>query len=119
MFKLDQALTFSPEHFAARFFEHSIGRAAQMYCACTGVRPPWVDALDVRAELVNHRLFHYELSRHSFRQQKWLDFDGVVGYIELKGEMSAAMHWARAAELLHFGQKAVFGLGKVRAFVLE
>jgi hypothetical protein len=119
VFKLDQAPTFSPEQFAARFFEHSIGRAAQMYCACTGVRPPWVDALNMRAEMISHRLFHYELPRHSFRQQKWLDFDGVVGYIEWKGEMSCGMPWARAAEVLHFGQKAVFGLGKVRVLVLE
>lgn len=119
VFKLDKAPTFSPEHFAARFFEHSIGRAAQMHSACTGVRPPWVEAPPVRTELVNHRLFHYELPRHSFRQEKWLDFDGVIGYIELEGEISAAMPWARAAEVLHFGQKAAFGLGKVRVLVLE
>lgn len=119
VFKLDRSPTFSPQDFAARFFEHSIGRASQMHRTCSGVRPPWVEASPVRAELVGHRLFHYELPRHSFRQDKWLDFDGVSGYLDLAGEFGAAMSWARAAEVLHFGQKASFGLGKVRVLVLE
>ena len=119
VFKLDRAPTFSPEEFAGRFFEHSIGRAVQMYRACSGVRPPWVEAPPVRAEMVGHHLYHYELPRHSFRQGKWLDFDGVIGHIDLAGDMGAGMPWARAAEVLHFGQKAAFGLGKVRVLVLE
>ena len=119
VFKLERAPTFSPEEFAGRFFEHSIGRAVQMYHTCSGIRPPWVEAPLVRAEMVGHRLYHYELPRHSFRQEKWLDFDGVVGYIDLAGDLGAGMPWARAAEVLNFGQKATFGLGKVRVLVLE
>ena len=119
VFKLDRAPTFSPVEFAARFFEHSLGRAVQMYQACSGVRLPWVEAPPVEAALAGHRLFHYELPRHSFRQDKRLDFDGVVGYLDLAGDLSAAMPWARAAEVLHFGQKAAFGLGKVRVLALE
>jgi hypothetical protein len=119
VFKLDQAPTFSPDEFAGRFFEHSIGRAVQMYRACSGIRPPWVEAPPVRAEMVSHRLYRYELPRHSFRQDKWLDFDGVVGYIDLAGELGAGIPWARTAEVLHFGQKAAFGLGKVRVLILE
>ena len=116
VFKLDSAPTFAPEDFAARFVEHSIGRAGQMHRACSGVRPPWVEAPAAGAEMVGHRLYHYELPRHSFRQDKWLDFDGVVGYIDLAGELGAAMPWLGAAEVLHL---AAFGLGKVRVLVLE
>ena len=119
VFKLGSAPTFDPEDFAARFFEHNIGRAVRMYQACSGMRPAWVEALPVQIELVGHRLFHYELPRHSYRQDKWLDFDGVIGYIDLAGQVGAALPWARAAEILHFGQKAAFGLGKVRVLVLE
>jgi hypothetical protein len=119
VFKLGQAPTFSPNDFAKRFFEHSIGRTGHMHWTCSGVRPPWVEAPQMHAEMVGHRLFHYELPRHSFRQEKWLDFDGVVGYIDLAGELAAAMPWARAAEILHFGQKSAFGLGKVRVLVME
>lgn len=119
VFKLDRSPTFEPEDFATRFIEHSIGRAGQMHLACSGVRPPWVEGPAARTEMVSHRLYHYELPRHSFRQDKWLDFDGVAGYFDLAGELGAAMPWARAAEVLHFGQKAAFGLGKVRVLVLE
>ncbi|MGJ5818180.1 CRISPR system precrRNA processing endoribonuclease RAMP protein Cas6 [Paludibaculum fermentans] len=119
VFKLERAATFRPEDFAARFFEHSLGRAVQMHRTCSQMRLPWVEAPAMRVELRAHRLFHYELPRHSFRQEKWLDFDGVVGWMELEGDVTQAMMWARSAELLHFGQKAAFGLGRVRVLVLE
>jgi hypothetical protein len=119
VFKLDRQVTFNPQDFAARFFEHSIGRAGQMHRACSGERPPWVDAPSEGVKLVGHRLFHYELQRYSFHQEKRLDFDGAVGYLDLEGDLGAVMPWGRAAEILHFGQKAVFGLGKVRLLVLD
>jgi hypothetical protein len=119
VFKLGQTPTFAPDDLAKRFFEHSIGRAGQMYWACTGVRPPWFDAPTGHFEMVGHRLYHYDLPRHSFRQDKWLAFDGVVGYIDLAGELGQVMPWAHAAEVLHFGQKAAFGLGKVRVLILH
>src|ERR1035441_7218318 len=102
VFKLDRAPTFAPEDFAARFFEHNMGRAGQVHRACSGGLPAWIEAPPA-PRMVGHRLYHYELPRHSFRQDKWLDFDGVVGYIDLAGELGAVMPWARAAEGLHFG----------------
>jgi hypothetical protein len=117
--KLDRSPTFSPADLAGRFFEHSLGRAVQMHEACTGERLPWVKAPLFNAELVGHRLFHYDLPRHSYRQGKWLDFDGAIGYVDLKGSIGPALPWARAAEALHFGQKAAFGLGKIRVLVLD
>lgn len=119
VFKLDKTCTFRPDDFAARFFEHSLGRAVQMHRTCCSTRLPWIEAPAVRAEMTAHRLFHYELPRHSFRQEKWLDFDGVVGWLDLVGDVTEAMVWGRAAEILHFGQKAAFGLGRVRVLVLE
>ena len=120
VFKLDRAPTFEPEHFARRFFEHSVGRAVQMYDACMGKpKLPFEPEPTIQARMAEHRLFHYELQRRSYRQGKWLDFDGVVGFLDLEGDLSSGMPWARAAEVLHFGQKATFGLGKVRVLVLE
>lgn len=119
VFKLERAPTFSPEEFAVRFFDHSIGQAKQMVQACGVTGLPWVEAPPIRAKMVGHRLFHYDLPRHSYRQDKWLDFDGAIGYFDLAGSIGPAMPWARAAEVLHFGQKSAFGLGKVRVLVLE
>ena len=86
-------------------------------CGVTGL--PWVEAPPIRAEMIGHRLFHYDLPRHSYRQDKWLDFDGAIGYFDLAGSIGPAMPWARAAEVLHFGPTSAFGLGKVRFLVLE
>jgi hypothetical protein len=116
--KLASAPTFAPEDFAARFFEYSIERAGQMYRACLGARPSRVEA-PARAAMAGHRLFHYELPHHGFQQDAGMHFDGVAGYIDLAGELGPAMPWARAAEVLHFGEKAALGLGKVRVLVLE
>jgi hypothetical protein len=90
---------------------------------CIDPAPLWASiSIGWNSELTRvagHRPFHYELPRHSFWQDKWLDFDGVVGYIDLAREAGGLMPWARAAEALHFGQKSAFGLGKVRMLVLE
>jgi len=59
------------------------------------------------------RLFQYELSRKSYRQQRWMDFDGVVGWLEWEGDVGQLLPWLRAAEVLHVGQKSSFGLGRV------
>lgn len=111
--------TFSPTVIAARFFEHSLGAAVKMHQACSGTRLPWVNAPSFEYELVSRRLFRYDLPRHSFRQDKWLDFDGVIGHMDLAGKLDTAMPWARAAEVMYFGQKAAFGQGAVRVMVLE
>jgi hypothetical protein len=111
--------TFSPAVIATRFFEHSLGAAVKMHQACSGSRLPWIDTPCSEYELISHKLFRYDLPRHSYRQEKWLDFDGVVGHMDLAGNLDAAMPWARAAEVMYFGQKAAFGQGAVRVLVLE
>jgi hypothetical protein len=118
--KLERKPSFDPLDFATRFFAHALARAVQVHnCLMERTAVPWMEAPPVLPRIAGHRLFHYTLPRRSYRQDKWLDFDGVVGYLDLEGDLSAGMPYARAAEILHFGQKATFGLGKVRVLVLE
>ena len=42
-----------------------------------------------------------------------MDFDGVIGWLEWEGDVAPLIPWLRAAEVLHIGQKATFGLGRV------
>src|SRR5690242_20312740 len=42
-----------------------------------------------------------------------MDFDGVVGWIEWEGDLTAVLPWLQAVEVLHVGQKATFGLGRL------
>lgn len=111
---------FEAEDLAACFFEHCLARAVQVHNYLTGrAALPWLEAPWAPAKLMRHQLYRYRLPRYTFRQRKRLDFDGVVGYLDLEGDLDSALPFARAAEVLHFGQKATFGLGKVRVLVLE
>ena len=53
----------------------------------------------------------------SHRQQAFMDFDGLVGYVVFEGRVKELLPLALAAEVLHVGQKATFGLGKVRCVI--
>ncbi|MEP6716866.1 MAG: hypothetical protein ABJC09_14945 [Terriglobia bacterium] len=117
--KLEAAPTFSPADFAARFFDHTVGTAARMHQSCFSERLPWVELPDLHSRLVGQKLYRYKLRRHSRRQDKWLDFDGLVGYMDLRGEFGPAMPFARAAEAFHFGQKSALGQGAIRVLTLE
>lgn len=117
--KSGEEAVFDAERCAARFFEHAMAQAAKFHEAVGEARLPWLDAPAVEARLTGHRLFRYALPRRSYRQDQWLDFDGLVGYLDLEGDLTAGMPYARAAETLHFGQKATFGLGRTRVFVME
>jgi hypothetical protein len=116
--KVGRTICFDPVDLAARFFEHAMARALQVHSLMDGDRLPWLEAPAVRSRISGHRLFHYVLPRRSYRQNQWLDFDGVVGHLDLEGNFEAGMPYARAAEILHFGQKATFGLGSVKVLVL-
>jgi len=80
-------------------------------------RLPWMDVPSV-FRAVEHRLALYAWQRVSHRQQRWLvhgEFDGMIGYFDLEGEWSADLiRLMLAVEVLHVGQKASFGLGRVR-----
>ena len=81
---------------------------------------PFVEPRWPGAWMTAHRLFRYQLRRRSYRQDKWMDFDGVVGWMEWEGPgVGAMVPWLRAAEALHVGQKATFGLGRVELLLLE
>jgi hypothetical protein len=121
LLKLGEAACFDPERLARAFPEHCMIRAVRIYNAFfahQGRPLPWMTMPDLRVRLAGHRLFHYVLPRLSLRQDRWMRFDGVVGYMDLEGDLTPAMRFLHAAEVLHFGQKATFGLGEVRVYSL-
>jgi hypothetical protein len=114
---VDGATCMEPDQIAQRFAHLCLVRAMQVHDAFfrhDGGRLPWMDLPDMNIRLAGARLFRYVLPRLSFRQDRWMNFDGLVGYLDLEGDLTHAMPFIRAAEVLHFGQKATFGLGLVR-----
>lgn len=112
---------FSAPDLAQRFWGAALVRAMRVHDAfCnTGQRLPWMELPPSPPPVQRCSVYHYVLPRLSFRQRAFMDFDGLVGnvtYTDVPGELAAL---ARAAELLHIGQKATFGLGRVRCIVLD
>lgn len=111
---------FSAAELAQHFWEAALVRAMRArdtFCK-PGQRLPWM-ALPLLPRLQACRFYHYVLPRLSLRQRAFMDFDGIIGnatYENVPGELAAL---ARAAEILHIGQKATFGLGRIRCLVLE
>lgn len=55
-----------------------------------------------------------EWQRYSNRQQRKISLGGFVGQMELEGDLSPFASLLRAAEVLHVGKGATFGLGRVK-----
>lgn len=59
--------------------------------------------------------FHWqEWQRYSNRQQRKISLGGFVGTLELEGDLAPFGSLLRAAEVLHVGKGATFGLGRVK-----
>jgi len=117
----DAGICYDPALLGRLVLDRAYARAVDMYNAffarASGVtipffRPDWSGVL-----MTGHRLFRYALPRKSYRQGRRMDFDGVVGWMEWEGDVGRIVPWLRAAEVLHVGQKATFGLGKVELTV--
>lgn len=73
--------------------------------------PPLERANDVE---VSHRLTWRDWDRYSNRQGRKMTLGGFVGEMTLRGELEPFGPLLRAAEILHVGKGATFGLGKVQ-----
>ena len=108
-----------PFTLAATLLEQSLVRAIKVHdslCTPGAVRLPRMEMSVTDWHLVGQRLFHYRFLRHSNRQERWMEFGGLVGWLDLAGDIGSLLPLLRAAEVLHLGQKATFGMGQVRIF---
>lgn len=119
--KLDNRYIFSPASIASSLVDSCLRRAVKAFnWCCAGPRSRLTDAIASAppVRLTGHCLYHYALPRYSFRQERAMDFDGVIGYLDLAIDHPAAFALLKTAEILHFGQKASAGLGAVRVHPL-
>jgi hypothetical protein len=111
---------FSPGQLGETFWETCLSRAGKIrdaFCTPSRDRLPWMELPEERPRIAGGRLFKYALPRMSHRQQAFMDFDGLVGHIVFEGRLKRLLPLALAAESLHIGQKATFGLGKIRCVI--
>jgi hypothetical protein len=111
---------FEPARFAAHFWEAALTRAMRIrdfLCRPASPRLPFLELPADLPHVAGHTLYHYALRRMSHRQRRFMDFDGVVGSVLFEGALEPLLPLAHAAELLHIGQKATFGLGRVHCWL--
>ena len=65
------------------------------------------DGIGMRTDLV-----WKDWTRYSSRQERRMNFGGVVGAVELEGVPAPFLTLLSAGQMLHFGKNATFGLGK-------
>jgi len=58
-------------------------------------------------------LHWFDWERYSNRQERTMNFGGLLGHVELEGDLAPLAALLRAAEVVHVGKGATFGLGKV------
>jgi hypothetical protein len=56
----------------------------------------------------------FDWERYSNRQQAKMVFGGLIGTLEIEGDLAPFGQLLRTAEILHVGKGATFGLGKIR-----
>ena len=59
------------------------------------------------------RLAWHDWERYSNRQQTKMTLGGLVGTLEIEGDLAPFAPLLRAAEILHVGKNTTFGLGKI------
>ncbi|HKI06296.1 MAG TPA: CRISPR system precrRNA processing endoribonuclease RAMP protein Cas6 [Thermoanaerobaculia bacterium] len=62
---------------------------------------------------VRSSLTWHDWERYSNRQQTHMIFGGLLGTLDLEGDLAPFSPLFRAAEILHVGKGATFGLGKI------
>jgi hypothetical protein len=107
-----------PLQISVKLLEQAVVRTVQVYNTFFSQQKlPFVNAIWPGLQLTGYRLFRHDIERRSYRQGKWMRFSGIVGSLEWEGNVAPLVPWLRAAEVLHIGQKATFGLGKVECLL--
>ena len=65
-------------------------------------------------QLVPHNLRWFDWGRYSQRQQQEMQFGGLLGSVQLSGDLAPFAHLLHLGQWLHVGKNASFGLGGYR-----
>lgn len=63
---------------------------------------------------MTHTLEWHELARHSSRQQQRIPLSGLIGAVQLRGELAPFAPYLHLGQWLHIGKETAFGLGQYR-----
>ena len=99
-------------------------RRISSLCVCYGDGEPDLDykGLVKRADDIGtdaSKLGWYDWRRYSFRQDKSMLMGGITGYVDYEGKIGEFMPFIDFCQRAHIGKQTTFGLGKIKAELLE
>lgn len=86
----------------------------------------WVDrseaeklqALAAEVCTIREELRIEPMVRYSNRTNRKMDFSGLMGELEYRGDLTPFVPWMYAAQRLHIGRNTTFGMGKIRVYFI-
>lgn len=87
------------------------------FCRNDSCRLPRMELPSHTLTVKSPQLWRYWLPRVSNKQSRTMEIGGIVGSLEVEGDLANLMPLLTAGETLHVGQKATFGLGRIRTVV--
>lgn len=112
---LSQTPSRSADSAVAALLEAALVRASRLAVP----RPPFLALPSSLPEAAERRLFPIQFERVSHAQRRRMVYSGVVGAIDLAGEVSRWLPLLAAAEILQLGQKTSAGFGQLRCLLAE
>jgi len=70
-------------------------------------------------KIVDEDLNWFDWRRYSFRQDKAMLMGGMIGYVTYEGDMGEYMPLIEFCSQVHLGKQTTFGLGKIKAEIVE
>jgi hypothetical protein len=61
---------------------------------------------------ISHTLVWHDIGRYSGRQQQHIPLGGLIGALQLHGELAPFAPYLHLGQWLHIGKEAAFGLGQ-------
>lgn len=112
----------TPAEWVRREFLHHclmhVSRLYESFCLPAGQRLPWVSLKNYPLRISEANLRVESVLRYSSPQKREMWFHGLVGSVELEGDLTPWMPVLRTAEVVHMGGRVTFGFGQLSVEIL-
>ena len=77
-----------------------------------------IQTLAAQVQIVKEDVRVEPMARYSNRAGRKMDFSGIIGELEYKGDLTPFVPWLYGAQRLHVGRNTRFGMGKIQVYFI-
>ena len=77
-----------------------------------------IQTLAAQVQIVKEDVRVEAMARYSNRAGRKMDFSGIIGELEYKGDLTPFVPWLCGAQRLHVGRNTTFGMGKIQVYFI-